>query len=673
MNLTTVLYIILAAIVALLVAIFHYFYKSKTRSRTTILLAFIRFLGIFCMLLLLINPKIETEFLQTVKPILSVAIDNSSSIKYEKNDEKILDLISKIQDDQELNQKFDIQYVAFDSDVSRLDSLSFLKNSTNIKKSLESLDKLYKENAAIMLVTDGNQTIGTDYSMHKANSAIYPLIVGDTTKFEDLKISKLNANKYSFLGNNFPIEIFVNYNGANSINPVLTVSSGNSTVFRKNIKLDKLNNSEKITFNLNASRIGRLNYKASLTYLNTEENTINNHQNFSVEVINEQSKVAVVSDIIHPDMGMLKRSIETNKQRKVSFLKPNPDIKLNEYQLAILYQPTRSFDPVFKAIEQNNINTFIITGTQTDWKFLNEIQSDFKKDVIDQTEEYQPILNSNYSTYVVDDLGFSSVSPINDYFGKVTFSNEFEILLFQNIGGFETEEPLLATFSKDNERGAVLFGENSWRWRSFVYTENKSFNLFDTFMNKLIQYLAIKKKLNRLELLYNPIVYQNDLLIISASYFDSNYNPDSRAELIIQLTNETTQEKRELPLLLNKDKFEARLMNLESGTYRFNIRVKGQSISRNGNFTVLDYNIEQQFTHANSDALRNLAQTNSGTVTYIDDYEAIFNKLTGDNQYKSIQKSTKKVVSLVDWKWLMALIIFFFSLEWFIRKYRGLI
>ena len=673
MNLTTVLYIILAAIIALIVAVFHYFYKTKSKSKITVLLAFIRFLGIFSMLLLLINPKIETVFLDTVKPSLSITIDNSSSIKYQENGKNVLNLIKSIQDNSELNKKFDINYYAFDSDISRLDSLNFSINTTNIKKSLESLDNIYKENSAILLITDGNQTIGSDYSFHKANSVIYPLVVGDTIKKEDLKISNLNVNKYSFLGNNFPVELFVNYNGINTVKTILTVKNRNSTVFKKTITLDKLNNSEKVSFNLNATNVGVINYKASLTYLPSEDNTINNHKNFSVQVINEQSKIAIVSNILHPDLGMLKRSIETNKQRKVSYFKPNENINLKEYQLAILYQPTKTFANVFKACDGSNINTFIITGTQTDWIFLNEVQSNFRKDAISQTEDFLPSLNSNYSAYVVDDLGFSGLSPLNDYFGKITFTSAYETLLFQNIGGFETEAPLLATFTKNNRRGAILFGENSWKWRALVYTMTKSFDQFDTFLNKLIQYLAAKKRLNRLELDYNPIVYQNDLLKISTSYYDSNYNLDNRAELTIHLINSNTQETKELPLLLNKDKYEANLTNLESGDYSFSVKVKGQNISKKGNFTVLDYNIEQQFTHANSDALKNLALTNSGSVHHINNYQNIFNKLLQDTRYKSIQKSTKKVVSLVDWKWLLAFIIFFFSLEWFIRKYRGLI
>lgn len=673
MNISIFLYVILAVIVALAIAVLQYFYKSKSRSKAVILLAFLRFLGVFALLLLLINPKIESNVLEIVKPKLVVTIDNSSSIKHLNSDEAVVDLVTKTKANNALNEKFDIDYLSFSNDIEQLDSLSFSVNKTNISQSLVSLDRLYKENTTVLLITDGNQTLGADYSFYKSKSSIFPIVVGDTTKHDDIKISKLNVNKYAFLGNNFPVELFINYNGANSITSILTVKSGNSTVFRKSIALSNDKNSKQVTFNLPANKVGVKNYNATISYLTNEKNTINNRKSFTVEVINEQSKIAIVSDITHPDLGMLKRSIETNKQRKVVLLTPNETININDYQLFVLYQPTSSFRELFNEIESKKRNTFIITGTQTDWNFLNAIQKDFEKSAISQTEDYVGVFNPDYSVFIVDNIAVENLSPLQDYFGETKFNIPHEVLLFQNIGGYDTEMPLLATFTANDRRGAVLFGENSWKWRAMSYTQHKSFTNFDSFINKIIQYLAITKKFNRIELDYMPIVYQNDLVKISATYFDSNYATDTRAELVLNLRNTKTNDLKQYPLRLNATSFEVNLSNLESGDYAFSIKVKNQNITRSGSFTVLDYNVEQQFTYANTDALRMLALNSNGKLSHIDENQDIINELISDTNYKSIQKSAKKTVSLLDWKWLLGFIILCFSLEWFIRKYRGLI
>ena len=81
MPIQTILYIIGSGILALFVALFQYIYKTK-RHRLHWGLACLRFISIFSLLLLIINPKFENTESTIVKPTLVVAIDNSQSIKY---------------------------------------------------------------------------------------------------------------------------------------------------------------------------------------------------------------------------------------------------------------------------------------------------------------------------------------------------------------------------------------------------------------------------------------------------------------------------------------------------------------------------------------------------------------------------------------------------------------
>ena len=51
--------------------------------------------------------------------------------------------------------------------------------------------------------------------------------------------------------------------------------------------------------------------------------------------------------------------------------------------------------------------------------------------------------------------------------------------------------------------------------------------------------------------------------------------------------------------------------------------------------------------------------------------DEVFDDLINDNRFSTIQKSKKIIDELVNWQWLMLLIIGLLSLEWFIRKYIG--
>ncbi len=672
MDTTTYLYIILAAIAALAVAVFQYFYKSKSSSRVIIILTLLRFLALFSLALLIINPTIESRLLETIKPKLLVAIDNSSSIQYLNNDDNLKEVFKTIKNDDDLNQKFDINYFAFAEEIKEADSLDFSSNGTNIRDAIQSIDNLYKdENSSILIVTDGNQTQGADYSFYKSKSTIFSLAIGDTIPQEDLKVSKLNVNRYSFLNNSFPVETFINYNGENTVTTNIIVRKGNAVVFRKTISLSKNKNSEKISFSLTADKVGILNYSINVSKLNNEINTINNRKNFAVEVIDEQSKIALISDLMHPDLGMLKRSIETNKQRKVTIIKPRNTFNSKDYQLTILYQPNQSFKTIFEELIAENSNYFIVSGTKTDWSFLNSVQSDFSKSTVNQSEDYQATLNTSYASFVVDDLNFNDLPPLQARFGEIKFNVPSETVLYQNVNGIQVINPLLATFSDKDRRGAILLGENSWKWRAFSYTQNKAFTDFDSFINKLVQYLSIKKKGNRLELSYLPVVYQNDNIKIEASYFDRNYNVDNRAKLLLNLTNNQTNVTQQLPFRLNGQYYEVLVPNLASGQYNFTVQVEEQNVKKAGVFRVLDYNIEQQFTYTDIESLKLLATNSNGAFYHFSNYKNLLEKLKTSNDYKSIQKSSLKQSQLINWKWLLGLIALCLSLEWFVRKYYG--
>ena len=405
--------------------------------------------------------------------------------------------------------------------------------------------------------------------------------------------------------------------------------------------------------------------------MSNETNTINNQKSFVVEVINEQSKIALISDIAHPDLGMLKRSIEANKQRKVDILNVSDTYNFKDYQLIIFYQPNSSFRNSFDRLKGEKNNYLIITGTQTDWNFLNTIQTDFLKSTINQTENYQASLNTSYSSFVASDIDFDEFPPLQAKFGDINFNSPFEVLLYQKINGIQVDSPLLATFKSAEKNGAILLGENIWKWRMFSHTQNKSFSDFDGFMGKLVQYLSLKEKLSRLELNYEKIVYQNDLVEIKATYFDNNYVVDTRANLTLSLRNTQTNEVNTLPFRLVGQYYSANVANLESGSYAFTVKVEGQNLQKNGAFTVLDYNIEQQFTHANMKALRSLAVNNNGNLYHTSNYGKLLETLNTSNDYKPIQKSSTKQTQLIDWKYLLGLIVLFLGIEWFVRKYYG--
>jgi hypothetical protein len=670
----TLLYIILAVFAALTIAVFQYIFKNKEKSQLNYWLSFLRFLSIFTLLLLIINPSIKKNSIEIAKPNLLVAVDNSKSIKNNLQDKNVENLIQQLKKDDALNDKYSITYFGFGNDIQILDSLNFNESQADLSLPFLEFSKMYKNGLnPTVIISDGNQTKGADIEFLNYKNPVFSYIIGDTTNFEDISITKLNINKFTYINNKLPVELFVNYNGIKkNVSKKLNVLENGKVVYSKILNFSASDNVKIESFYLTSTSSGTHYYTASIETLENEQNTINNTKYFSISVIDEASKILILSSIIHPDLGMLKKSIESNKQRVVTIHNIN-EFKGNvsDYQLIILYQPINLFEKVFNEISAKKVNYLIVSGLSTDWEFLNKIQSDFKKNVLSQTEEYQPIFNSNYESFVSSDIGFSSFAPIEDLFGNVTFSLKFNTLLFQKIGSFETEKPMLTTFHKNNQKAAVLFGENSWKWRMNSFSENKSFELFDGFISNLIQYLSSNLNNNRLNVIINNLYYTNEIIEVSARYLDENYNFDDRVKLWITITNKDKNYIKKIPFAVVNNKFNLVFSNIPSGDYLYSVNVENQTPTVSGSFKILPFEVEQQFSNANTSQLNKLSLKTEGEIFYNNQNDQLIATLKSDERFKNVQKLNIIKTPLINWKWLLGLIILSLSLEWFLRKYFG--
>ncbi|MCB0373038.1 MAG: VWA domain-containing protein, partial [Muricauda sp.] len=560
--------------------------------------------------------------------------------------------------------------------IQETDSIAFNQRSTDISNALSTINEVFlKGNNVAVLVSDGNQTVGRDYEFLTLNNnlSVFPVVVGDTTQHEDVSIGLVNVNKYAFLNNRFPIEATVLYQGNNSINPTLTVSLNGNRVHQERLQLSAAKSSQTLQILTEAKNVGIKTIKIEVGALENEKNTDNNVKETAIEVIDERTQVVLVSDIMHPDIGAIKKSIEANEQRSVSIKKPTDVNGLQDADLLILYQPNRNFGAVYDFIQKSGINYFTITGSKTDWNFLNRAQQSFTKDNNNQSEEIIPILNNAFGIFGLGEFSLDEYPPLEGNLGDVTLNLSQGTIMFQQIRGVTLNKPLFTILTEGKHREAVLFGENIWRWRAQAYRNDQSFKRFDDFMGNLMVYLGSNNQRSRLELEY-PLVFDNaGMAKIRASYFDESYQFDAGANLSIKIEGKDNGFERESPMLLKGSYFEVDLGDLDSGEYQFTVTAEGTNLKRSGAFKILDFNPENQFTSSNYRKLNRLAQNTNGKIYFLDNVDSLISDLTTSQQFLPVQKSRQNVVSLIDLRILLGLMALTLALEWFIRKYNGLI
>jgi hypothetical protein len=555
--------------------------------------------------------------------------------------------------------------------------VNFDEEKTNINKALQDIQAIFESQISpIVLISDGNQTIGTNYvnKSKKINKAVFPLVLGDTMNMSDLKIQKINNNKYTYLNNKFPVEIICSYVGNKTVSSNLIISSENNIIHKEQINFSSDNNSKIITPLIKSSKVGRQSYKVYLKPIQNEKNKINNFKKFSIETIDQFSKVAIISTMSHPDIGALKTSIETNKQRSVEVFSPNEYISSkNVYSVVILYQPNIKFKRVFDLIQKMNNNTLIVGGTSTDWTFLNEIQSDFFLEISRKEELVKGQINTDFTSFDISAYNFKSYPPLNTKFGEISINSKFETLLNKYRDDKFISDPLWFTFENNESRNSVILGEDLWKWRMQSFIQESNFITFDSFISKTIQYLDDKKQNNRLVIDYKSIYDGKQDLLITAQYYNKNYELDLNAEISVKFKNNITGDLIEVPMNINTYFYEIDLNILESGSYSFEVNVNNEMHNKSGIIEILEFNIEEQLVNVNIDDLKQLSVDTGGKLFSSSQVNELIKQLISDIRFKSIQKTTKKSVHLLDITLVLFLLFTSISLEWFIRKYNGLI
>ena len=675
MTTSTAVLIFISTLIAVCLSYFQYLYKAKNKSKIYLFLAFLRFLSIFGILLLLINPIISSTKLEILKPPLVIAVDNSSSISNLKADSTASLLLKTLQANPALQEKFAVQEYQFDIDAQPLDTIDFKGTQTNLDAVAKD-SKVINKNSIFptIVITDGNQTTGNDYTYSfDANNAVFPIVLGDTTKVLDLKISQLNVNKYAFYKNKFPVEVFLQYTGDKNVIATLQIAQNDRVIVKENVSFSKSKNTMVVSVLLPANKIGSQVFKATITSLEKEKNTYNNTKNFAVEVIDQKTNVAIVTAINHPDIGALKRAIEANAQRKVTVVNPQEIKSLQDYGVLILYQPTPAFKAVLDLNNSAGLSTFIVTGTNTNFEFLNQIQNSFTFKMSTQKEDYLPKFENQFNLFALENTGFDNLPPLQNAYGKIQINTDAFVLLSAKIRNLDTGAPLLSFTENQGKRAAYLFGENIWKWRLQSNIEQQSFDKFDLFIDKIIQYLASNGSKKSLIVNHESFYNSGDAIEVTAQYFNKNYEFDDKALLSIAVVNSKTKKVTNYDLLKGSNSYKVNLDGLGAGNYNFKVTELTSKTTYTGSFEILDFDIEKQFVNPDVEKLSQLATVTKGKLYFPNQIDALIQSLIQDQKYQAIQKSNTTRSPIIDWYWLLILIAVCLGTEWFVRKYNGLL
>ena len=203
--------------------------------------------------------------------------------------------------------------------------------------------------------------------------------------------------------------------------------------------------------------------------------------------------------------------------------------------------------------------------------------------------------------------------------------------------------------------------------------KKESFEAFDIFVDKIIQYLATTNSRKSLVVEHESFYNSGDALIISAQYFNKNYEFDEKARLTIAVKNTETNKTQNYDLLKSNNSFSVDLAGLPAGKYSFLVKELNSNTTYSSTFELLDFDIEQQFVNPNVLQLNQLATQTEGVSFMPNQIDKLIDLLKNNADYTAVQKQITTKKPLIDNVLVLILMALFLAIEWFLRKYNGLL
>lgn len=681
----------------ILAAIYSYFFYNKDRrlSETPIMITrsmmALRFIAVFFLSALLLQPLIRTITNRIEKPLIIFAQDNSESIVLNQDSvfykTEYLDKIKKLEEN--IAEKYEFKKYTFGEKVNKENAIDFNDTHTDFSSLFDDLSVIFSNRnvGAVIVASDGIYNKGKNpmYMTSDIKMPVHTIALGDSATKPDLMLKKITSNRIAFLGNKFPVRIQCNAKQLKGKKTKLSVYESGKELYNKEVNIDKNIFSANIEIELEATETGTRHYKVIFDKVEGENNTRNNKGDLIIDVIDQRQKILIVTNSPHPDAGMLKSILEANRNFEVDYFTINKFTgKAEDYNLIILNQlpsVSHSASDLLSTIFEKNIPVVFIVGNQTELSKLSNLRLGLKTNATKgKTDEAKAIYNRKFPLFELNEDIESLISeapPLTVPFGEYSVGATTETLFNQNISGIETDKPLILFKPKDlaneNKIGFIM-GEGIWRWRMYDYLLHNNHDLLNELVNKIVQYMALREKKENIVLDYNIVSSENEPILFNAEIYNDSYEPAKNAtvDIVIQDTNgkefkyNFSSNNSDGNWVLNAGIF-------PEGDYTFNATAQlgEKKYRKQGRFIVIPINMEATKTTANFKTLYQLSDQTGGSFFSLTQIDELENKILNDENIAAISYQEKSLEDIINLKWIFVLLLTLISVEWFMRKYFG--
>ncbi|MFY7970471.1 MAG: hypothetical protein ACOVOO_00935 [Flavobacteriales bacterium] len=662
------------------------FNRSYGKTLATIL-GIVRFTAVTLLAFFLLKPLIKSINKTVEKPIIVIAQDNSQSLLFCKDSsfykteylQKLKEITNAFGDD------YEIRTFHFGENVKEgIDSVQFSEKLTDMSLLMDEVYTKFsgRNIGAVVIASDGLYNKGSNplYGAKQLNVPVYTIALGDTTVHRDLLIEEVSVNQLAYLGNKFPVRISVEGRRANGESAILKVTKKGTTLFSENITFSGERFFKTIDLSLDAAELGLQKYSVTLSTISNEVTTINNRKDFFIDVLDSRQKVLCLANSPHPDLAAFQSAIESNEGYAAETALINDfKGKIGDYNLIIFHQLPAlggAGKDVIQSALAKNIPALFIWGSQTDFRTFNDLKTGYAlNDYRNNNTDAGGAVVQNFALFSISDEVknmMRNMPPLAVPFGDYQWNPGVTPFIQQQVGQINTSKPLISFHKVVDTKIGLIAGEGIWRWKLNAFRMYEKPDAFNELVVKTVQYLASKEDKSFFRVKGARNFLENESVIFEGELYNESYEALTGKEISITFKNSSDQEfKYTFSPEGARYKLNAGQLPVDNYSYVAIANNGQQNLKETGEFSVSPLQLEAVQTIADHRLLYQLAQDHGGEMISPNELNKLPEFIQAKKEIVSVAYENKSLDDLINFKWLLVLLIGLLSLEWLLRKRAG--
>ena len=661
--------------------LFVYLYKIIFNEKWHQFLISYRIIIFFILGILLFNPVINFSGEKEKKLDWAIFIDNSASIKYHQTPSinavqlGIESLVNK------LSEK-DISYhlYQFSDNIQKVNSPQLIGNgvTTNIGIIPETIKQLGNQIAGAVIISDGLITEGKDpiKDFQEFDFPIHTIGIGEGSELVDVTIESIDAPTVVLKSDWVDVNITIQSVG--NIGDRLSVSLYNNRELQgsKHIRLMGMESKKEINFRFHPKKIGKQQYEVRISSVEDEIDIQNNRQKFSLLVLKDRYKVALLTGSPNKNTSVLKRK-----------LKNNPRVELDHF---IRITETR-FQPAIKTFWESPYELIIFDNYPIKPLSSNFVRILGKKLLSNQSALFL-ILGPNQT--IVSFNGITSILGVVTEDSTIESNRFYWEFVDEQIdagGNFPPLKQNILITGKQVSSDTLAVTEQGWPlWlrnqngtiRTMIWTSPELNTLyfhdqklsqegsFSVIWNQSISWLLKSGGEHENFFRLNKNRYQQGEMVQVTGTQPFEKTQDKTENIIINVTHGSTDIiTRDILYNIEEQRWLGEFRAPGPGEYDYSIQLESnQDPIQTGTFQILESQIELNQVYLNKKLLATISNSTNGQFFVWDSRDSLFSEINP----KVRREFKAEIIKFNESRVLLIIMILLLCVEWFIRRNRGL-